>query len=93
MGFDVIVAHPERYVAIQHNIDLAQGFLDMGCKLQASADFIDGGRLGREKKPATRMFEERMYSYIASDAHCPAHYDTLARARREFHVPGAHARG
>ena len=90
MGFDVIIAHPERYIAIQHHIELARELKDMGCKLQASADFVKGGRFGREKKPAKRMFAEALYSYIASDAHCPGHYDLLAQARRDYRVPGAH---
>ena len=91
MGFDVVIAHPERYIAIQHDISLAQEFVDMGCRLQASADFISGGRLGHEKKPAKAMLAQRMYRYIASDAHRPEHYDMLARARRECPLPGAHA--
>ena len=64
----------------------------MGCKLQASADFVAGGRLGAEKKPAKKLFEEGLYSYIASDAHCVEHYDYLARARKEFKTRGRHAR-
>ncbi|MBQ9058949.1 MAG: phosphoesterase [Atopobiaceae bacterium] len=87
MGYDVIVAHPERYGAIQRHIDLAQGFKDMGCKLQASADFIAGGRLGNEKKPAKAMFKAGLYDYIASDAHKPEHYEMLAKACRKF-MPG-----
>ena len=64
----------------------------MGCTLQASADFIAGGRLGAEKKPAKKLFEEGLYSYIASDAHCVEHYGYLARARKEFKTRGRHAR-
>lgn len=90
MGFNVVIAHPERYVAIQHHIELARELKNMGCKLQASADFVKGGRLGHAKKPAKRMFKEGLYSYIASDAHYPEHYELLARARRDYRVPGAH---
>ena len=50
MGYDVIIAHPERYRAIQQNTEIARNLLRMGCKLQASADFIAGGRMGREKR-------------------------------------------
>lgn len=89
-GYTVIIAHPERYRAIQDDIGIAQRLVKMGCKLQASADFIAGGRLGREKKPAKRMFEEDLYSFIASDGHRVKHYDYLARARREYSVRGAH---
>lgn len=80
LGYEVIIAHPERYIAVQHDISLAQDFINMGCKLQASCDYIDGGRLGREKKPALAMLKEGMYSYIASDAHNPGHYKSLSRA-------------
>ena len=91
-GYQVIIAHPERYRAIQEDVELARRLVKMGCKLQASADFIAGGRLGAEKKPAKKLFEEGLYSYIASDAHCVEHYDYLARARKEFKTRGRHAR-
>ena len=65
---------------------------DLQCKLQASADFIAGGRFGREKKPAQRLFDQNLYSFIASDAHNVGHYDCLAKARAKFSVRGAHFR-
>ncbi len=79
-GYEVIIAHPERYRAVQKNPDLAVRLARMGCKLQASADYIDGGRLGREKKPAEKLFAEGLYDYIGSDAHFPGHYESLRRA-------------
>ncbi|MDY2777095.1 MAG: CpsB/CapC family capsule biosynthesis tyrosine phosphatase [Collinsella sp.] len=93
MGYEVIIAHPERYAAIQDDVDLARRLVKMGCKLQASADFIAGGRFGREKKPARRMFDELLYSYIASDAHNVRHYQLLADARAKYPVRGRHMRG
>lgn len=92
MGYTVIIAHPERYRAVQDDIEVARRLVQQGCKLCASADFVAGGRLGREKKPAKRLFEERLVSYIASDAHRVEHYGYLARARREYAVRGAHFR-
>lgn len=92
-GYQVIIAHPERYHAIQQDTGVARRLVEMGCKLQASADFIAGGRFGKERKPAKRLFDENLYSYIASDAHCPEHYEYLAEARKAFRTRGAHARG
>lgn len=92
MGYQVIIAHPERYRAIQEDMDIAVRLMKMGCKLQASADFIAGGRLGREKKPAKRMFDELLYTYIASDAHRVEHYEYLAQARAKFRTRGKHMR-
>lgn len=64
VGLDVIIAHPERYKAIQENVEIAYNLVEMGCKLQASADFIVGGRTGAEKKPAKRLFEENLYTLL-----------------------------
>jgi protein-tyrosine phosphatase len=91
MGYEVIIAHPERYVAIQRNPELAVELVNMGCKLQASCDFIAGGRLGRERRPAIRMLKDGLYSYLASDAHVPQHYELLARAWAKYadYVPSA----
>lgn len=92
MGLDVIIAHPERYRAVQKNPDLAVRLVQMGCKLQASADFVAGGRFGRERRPARRLFGQRLYRYIASDAHRPEHYAYLASAVRDYTTRGAHLR-
>ena len=80
MGYQVIIAHPERYRAIQEDVEVARGLVKMGCKLQASADFIAGGRMGAERKPAKRLFDENLYAYIASDAHRVEHYGYFAEA-------------
>ncbi len=90
LGYTVIIAHPERYRAIQKDISLAERFVRMGCRLQASADFLAGGRFGQEKKPAKRLFERHLYRYIASDAHKVDHYKLLKRAVGEFPLGGAH---
>lgn len=92
MGYDVIIAHPERYRAIQKDIGLAFRLMEMGCKLQASADFVVGGRFGMELEPALKMFDNGMYEYIASDAHIPKHYSYLAFAVDEFPIRGDRAR-
>lgn len=84
LGYHVIIAHPERYVAIQRDPDLAEELVDMGCELQASADFVAGGRLGTSKRPAKALLKRGLYSYIASDAHDVRHYEMLAKAVRRY---------
>lgn len=84
MGYDVIIAHPERYTAIQSNLDLARELTHMGCKLQASADFVKGGRFGRERRPAIKMLKEGLYTYIASDAHYAGHYGYLRQTMAKW---------
>ena len=86
MGLEVIIAHPERCLAIQQDISLAEDLVRRGCKLQASADFIAGGRFGKERKYAKRLFKEGLYSLIASDAHRAEHYRYFAKAVRTYSV-------
>lgn len=90
LGLTVIIAHPERYRAIQQDVEIAVRLVRMGCELQASVDFLSGGRLGREKKPALKMFDQLLYRHIASDAHRPEHYAYLAEAVRNYPRRGAH---
>lgn len=80
MGYEVIIAHPERYVAIQEDLSLADELVQMGCKLQLSTDFVAGGRFGLERRPALRMLKSGLVSYLASDAHYVDHYGHYERA-------------
>lgn len=91
-GYQVIIAHPERYKLIQKDVKWARRLSQMGCKLQASADFVAGGRFGKEKRPAKRLFGEMLYDYIASDAHNVEHYECLAKACKRYDCRPAHAR-
>ena len=91
-GYQVIIAHPERYLAIQEDVEVARRLVKMGCQLQVSADFVAGGRMGSERKPARRLFEENLVSFIASDAHKVGHYQYFAEAKRDYRTRGKHAR-
>ncbi|MEE8721692.1 MAG: CpsB/CapC family capsule biosynthesis tyrosine phosphatase [Eggerthellaceae bacterium] len=84
LGFRVIIAHPERYEAIRKNPSLARRLIDWDCELQASADFIAGGRLGNSKRSAKTLLKEGAYSYIASDAHTVNHYSLLSRSMERY---------
>ena len=79
-GLEVVIAHPERYRAIQEDVGLARGLVGSGCKLQASASFVAASLLSKEKRCARKLFSEGLYSYVASDAHRPKDYALLPRA-------------
>ena len=84
MGIRVIIAHPERYRAIQNDIDLAVRFVRMGCDLQVSADYLADGLFGRRRRTAKEILSRHLCRYISSDAHRPEHYQYLPRAMREL---------
>jgi len=83
-GYTVIIAHPERYLAIQQNIDVAARLSAQGCLLQASSDYIMGGRLGQEEEPARELMAAGLYDCVGSDAHVVQHFEFFAQAYDEF---------
>ncbi len=84
MGYDVVIAHPERYLSVRKDLALAERFVSMGCKLQLSANFMTGGLMGGGRRCARALLNAGLVSYIASDAHCVEHYELLARAMRDY---------
>ena len=90
-GYEVIIAHPERYRAIQENPDLAEGLVKMGCKLQASADFVEGEDSGASWAPPRRFSSvistpTSQATRISRDT-----YDMLAKAKTTYRTRGRHA--
>lgn len=80
MGIQPIIAHPERYRAVQRDIEVAAEMKRMGCLLQLSANFSSGGMRSQSKKAALRLLEEDLIDYVASDAHCPEDYQDYRKA-------------
>lgn len=82
-GLTVIVAHPERYKPVQDNLDIAYEMKDMGCRLQLSANFVEGGLFDKRHRTAKALLKEGLVDYIASDAHRPEHYAVYTKALAE----------
>ena len=57
-GYEVILAHVERYHCIAENVELAEELYDMGVNLQVNADSITGGS-GRKIRKSSRTDEPR----------------------------------
>ncbi len=80
MDLQVIIAHPERYRAVQKNLEIARELKNIGCYLQLSANFIEGGAFDARRRTASALLREDLVDYVASDAHRVSDYATFARA-------------
>ena len=80
MDLQVVIAHPERYRDIQKNIQIAYQLKEMGCYLQLSANFIEGGKFDPRYRTAHTLLKDDLVDYVASDAHCVADYTIFAKA-------------
>jgi protein-tyrosine phosphatase len=79
-GIQPIIAHPERYRPIQNNVDIAVEMKNMGCLLQLSGNFAEGGFLSGSRKTAIKLLESDLIDYVASDAHSVEDYASYKKA-------------
>lgn len=70
-GLIPIIAHPERSLGFQRNIQRLFRLINQGCLSQLTAASISGGFGGYVRKFAKRLIILRLAHIIASDAHSP----------------------
>ncbi len=68
-GLVPVIAHPERYDAVQKGKHLAQQWLEQGCLLQVNKGSPLGHFGRRAQKAADRLLKTRAVAFLASDAH------------------------
>lgn len=84
-GYRIVVAHPERYEAVQRNPRMAEDWFRQGYVLQMNKGSILGAFGTRVQTAAGRLLDQGLYHIIASDAHSPAHRTpNMRRLRRHL---------
>lgn len=83
LGYLPVVAHPERYGAVQRDPELAMGWFHRGIVIQVNKGSVLGAFGRRAEDTAARMLYRGTVHVIASDAHSPESRTTnLEPARR-----------
>lgn len=84
-GMTPILAHPERYLYLRDNIDQLTGWYRQGCLMQMNAGSLTGHFGGRVVEFTKRLLQQRLYHFIASDAHDInfRNYNALDEASRD----------
>ena len=75
-NFKPILAHPERYLPIIANFELAENFMFRDIYLQVNAGSLFGKYGKKSQKTAFKMIDYGFAHFVASDNHC-----------RNFHYP------
>lgn len=70
-GYEVILAHAERYGCITEEPELAEQLRRMGVHLQVNAGSITGENGRKAKKFVRDLMEENMVFCVGTDAHSP----------------------
>ncbi len=73
-GWAVVLAHPERVPALQRNLPLLEGLVQMGVHLQVTTgSLIPGKASPAAARCAYELMEHRLVSVVASDCHGISH--------------------
>ena len=72
-GYEVILAHVERYHCITEDVELAEELYDMGVNLQVNADSITGGSGRKIKKFVEELMNRDLVFCVGTDAHDTKH--------------------
>ena len=75
-GYRIVVAHPERYDAVQRDPGVAEAWFAKGYVLQMNKDSLLGSFGPKVAQTARTMLKEGLVHIIASDAHSTLHRTT-----------------
>ena len=83
-GYQVILAHPERYHTIQNNFTIAEELVEQGILLQCNlGSFI--GQYGRHaKKTVRKLAKKHMIFAFGTDIHRQRDYSEITLAQRKL---------
>lgn len=83
-GYMPVVAHPERYDAVQRDASLARSWFERGIVLQVNKGSVLGAFGRRAEDTALRLLHRGSVHVIASDAHSPEIRTTDLSGVREW---------
>ena len=76
-----IIAHVERYHALEGRFDRAQELIDKGCLLQMNISSVEGGFLNENKRWCRKLIRKGYITLLGTDAH---NTDSRAPYTREY---------
>lgn len=85
-GIQPVIAHPERNRTIRENPTLIHDYVNIGCKLQITANSLAGGFGDQIKKTAWYMVKNSIVTAVASDAHNTLHRSPCMSIARDLIV-------
>ena len=72
-GYIPIIAHPERYDAVQRNPEIVEQWVDLGCHLQITSGSIMGSFGRGIRALSEQLIKNDLVCLVASDAHDVTH--------------------
>lgn len=76
-----VIAHVERYQALEGHLDRIEEIIDKGCLLQMNISSVEGGFLNENKRWCRKLLKKGYITFFGTDAHNP---DSRAPYVQEF---------
>jgi protein-tyrosine phosphatase len=80
-GYKPILAHPERYLYLQNNLEKVQDLLDRGVLMQMNISSLTGYYSKQVQQMAHKLIDRGMVHWLASDCHHIHHAKLMEDAR------------
>lgn len=86
MGYQPVLAHPERYNFWHSSFSKYENLVDKGVKLQLNINSLTGYYSFATKKIAEQLIDKDMISFIGSDCHHMGHINLMKNVVYEQHL-------
>ena len=83
-GYEVILAHIERYQCMYKDLGYAEHLNRMGVKIQVNADSVTGNGGWKAKRLVRELLENRLVLCVGTDAHNPKRRPPRMRKAAEY---------
>lgn len=81
-GYKLVLAHPERYLYLQHNFEKVQDLLDRGVLMQLNISSLSGYYSKSVQQMAFRLIDRKMIHWLGSDCHHLQHAQLMRDAQK-----------
>jgi protein-tyrosine phosphatase len=81
-GYRLILAHPERYIYLQHDLSKAQDLLDRGVLFQVNLISLTGYYSKEARVLAEKLINKGQVHFLASDCHTIQHTELIRQSFR-----------
>lgn len=82
-GYDLVLAHPERYIYLYDSFDKFEELYSLNIKFQINLNSLTGYYSPAAKKFAQKLIDHKMVDYVGTDCHAEKHIVQLKKAMNE----------
>lgn len=80
-GYKLVLAHPERYLFLQNNLEKVQDLMDRGVLMQMNISSLTGYYSKQVRQMAFKLIDHGMVHWLGSDCHHLQHAELIREAR------------